>query len=366
MRQRNAGCNASRRRVSGYAGTLLVIGAGALAAQIPQAQPVEKAKKPYNPPPVFSAATPLEFTLHAPFTKLRRDRQDSTPYRQAFITYATAEGSARVPVRARTRGIWRKKNCEIPPILLNFTKDSTKGSEFGKVDRLRLSLHCKNTDEYEQYVLQEFQLYRVQRLLTPLSFDVRLAKVTYVDSEKGDTLMTRYAFLQEQDDAFADRIDAKLMEQKGAGPGDIDPYESAFFGVFQYFVANSDYSIRELHNVVLLFKEPNYVPVARDFDWSGAVNARYAKPNPILQTRVITERVMRGYCAPQHEYEKVFELFRAKKDAIYGLYRDEIGSELKPNVVASTLKYFDEFYEIINDPKKAQRYIIGACLGGSA
>jgi hypothetical protein len=75
---------------------------------------------------------------------------------------------------------------------------------------------------------------------------------------------------------------------------------------------------------------------------------------------------MRGYCAPAEEYEKVFALFRAKKDAIYALYADSIGALLKPAVVRNTLAYFDDFYETINDPKKAKREIVDACLGGSA
>jgi hypothetical protein len=269
-------------------------------------------------------------------------------------------------VRVRTRGIWRKKNCDIPPLLLNFTKDSTKRTVFARVDRLRLTMHCRDNDDYEQYVLKEYQLYRVQRLLTPYAFDVRLARMTYIDSEKKDTVAQRYGFFQEQDDLFAEKVGAKLMEIQGAGPDDIAPYESAFFGVFQYFVANSDYSIRALHNVVLLFKDPIYIPVARDFDWSGAVNPRYAKPNPILPIKTITQRLMRGYCAPAEEYEKVFSLFREKKDAIYALYRDEIGSLLKPDVVKETLEYFDEFYKTISDPKRAKREIVEACLRGSA
>lgn len=323
-------------------------------------------KKPYAPPPVFTADQPLEFTLHAPFSKLRRDRQAETEYRPAFITYKGAEGDVRVPVRVRTRGVWRKANCEIPPLMMNFTKDSTKKTEFAKVDRMRFSFHCRNLDDYEQYVLQEYQIYRVQKLLTPLTFAVRLARVTFVDPEKNDTLTTRYAFLQELDEEFAARAGVRLVVEKGAGPADLDPYESAFFGVFQYFVANSDFSIRELHNVVLTFRDGQYVPVARDFDWSGAVNARYAKPNPVLTIRAVTQRLMRGYCAPAEEYQKVFRLFNEKKDAIYALYRDPLAAAMKPNVVANTLKYFDQFYETINDPKKAQRDIIGACLGGSA
>ncbi|HYC51391.1 MAG TPA: hypothetical protein VEB19_09820 [Gemmatimonadaceae bacterium] len=336
-----------------------------LFAQDPSVEQ-QASRKLYNPPPVFLADSVMGMTVHAPFSKLRRDRQAETEYRRGFVTYTDGDADVRVVLRARTRGVWRKANCEIPPLLLNFVNDSAKKTLFARSDRLRLSMHCRNTDDYEQYVLQEYQLYRVQRLLTPLTFAVRLARVTYVDSEKGDTVATRWGFLQEQDDAFTERTGVKLVGQKGAGPADLDPYESAFFGVFQYFVGNSDFSIRELHNVVLVFREPHHIPVARDFDWSGAVNARYAKPNPVLPIRSVTDRIMRGYCAPPEEYEKVFKLFRDQKDAIYALYRDEIGQLLRPNVVASTLRFFDAFYATINDPKKAQRDIIGACLGGSA
>jgi hypothetical protein len=353
------------RRLSALGSLLsaLVLVAGSSAfAQTPQGE----ITKTYNPPPVFSDVHTLEFTLIAPFKQIRRDRATQTPYRAGVITYAADTGQVSLPVRIRTRGIWRKKNCEIPPLLLNFTKDSTKRTTFARVDRLRLTLHCRDNDDYEQYVLQEYQLYRVHRLLSPYSFDVRLARINYVDLEKRDTVGRRYAFLQEQDDVFAKRVGATLVTTQGAGPDDLDPYESAFFGVFQYFVGNSDYSIRALHNVVLLLKDPNHLPTARDFDWSGAVNARYAKPNPILNIRLVTQRVMRGYCAPPEQYEKVFALFREKKDAIYALYRDPIAAALQPKVVSETLKYFDEFYATINDPRRAKREIVESCLGGSA
>lgn len=341
--------------------------AGAMQAQEAQPQGNPADKKPYNPPPAFSSNSIVEFTLHAPFGKLRRDRQVETEYRPAFITYRNLEGdSVRVPLRVRTRGIWRKANCQIPPLMFNFTKDSTKGTLFGRLDRVRFSFHCRDVDDYEQYVLQEHQLYRVQQLLTPFAFAVRLVKVAYVDSESNDTLTTRYGFLQETDEEFAARHNLKLVDVQGAGPADLDPHESAFFGVLQYFVGNSDYSIRALHNVVLLQRFPHHIPVARDFDWSGAVSARYAKPNPVLKIRHVAQRVMRGYCAPAEEFEKVFQLFREKKDAMYALYSDSLNAAMKPEVVKKTLEYFDAFYETINDPKRAEREIVRACLGGSA
>ena len=341
--------------------------AGALQAQEAQPQGKPADRKPYNPPPAFSSTSLVEFTLYAPFGKLRRDRQVETEYRPASIRYRNLEGdSVRVPLRVRTRGIWRKANCQVPPLMFNFTKDSTRGTLFGRLDRMRFSFPCRDADDYEQYVLQEYQLYRAQRLLTPFSFAVRLVRVTFIDSENNDTLTTRYGFLQEIDEEFAERHEMNLVDAQGAGPSDLDPYESAFFGVFQYFVGNSDYSIRALHNVVLLQRDTHHVPVARDFDWSGAVSARYAKPNPVLKLNHVAQRVMRGYCAPPEAYEQVFQLFRDRKDGIYALYSDSLNAAMKPDVVKKTLDYFDKFYETINDPKRAEREIVRACLGGSA
>jgi hypothetical protein len=324
-----------------------------------------KEPKPFSPAPLFTDTKPIEFTLTGPYGKLKKERTGEAHYFPGTVSYAGDAGAVTVPVRLRARGIWRRKNCDIPLILMNFTKDSTKKTLFAKLDRARLTFPCRFNADYEQYVLQEFALYRVQRVLTPLSFDVRLAHVTFIDSEKHDTVGTWWSFLSEQDEVFAERNGAKLVTQQGAGPGDLEPYESAFFGVFQYFVANSDYSVRALHNVVLILKNNEYIPVARDYDFGGAVNTRYAKPPEVLRIRSVTERIMRGYCVPPENYEKVFSLFRDKKDAIYGLYSDPLSAAFKPNVVKETLKYFDEFYSVVNDPKKSQKEIVKACLGGS-
>lgn len=337
------------------------------AAQDPQgaANPAKPAKA-YEPPPLFTDSRPLEITLFAQYRQLQRDRTGTTVYRPGRLAYASDSGIVTLPVRVRTRGIWRRRNCAMPPLLLNLAKDSTKRTTFAKLDRVRLSPHCRDNDDFEQYVLQEYQLYRIQRLLTPLSFDVRLARVTYVDADRKDTVAQRWAFLQEMDEAFAARVGLKLITLTGAAPADLDPYESAFTGVFQYFVGNTDFSIRELHNIVLLERGESYIPVARDFDWSGAVNARYASPNPQLPIKYVTQRLMRGYCTAPTDYERVFTLFREKKDAIYALYADSVGALLKPRVVTSTLAYFDKFYETINSEKDARKNIVEACLGGSA
>ena len=61
-------------------------------------------------------------------------------------------------------------------------------------------------------------------------------------------------------------------------------------------------------------------------------------------------------------YPKVVALFNAKKDSIYALYRDPIGKLLPSDVAYETLKYFDEFYRVINDPKALKREIMDECM----
>ena len=337
----------------------------ALGAQEPQGENASaKEPKAYSPPAVFTAETPLEITLVGPFKQLKRDRKGTTPWRPAEIFYQGDSGSVRVPVRLKTRGIWRRENCEIPPLRLNFTKDSTKKTEFRHLDRLRLVLQCRNSDDYEQYVLREFQLYRAQRLLTPLTLNTRLVRVTYVDGEKKDTIARRYGFFLEEESDFGARLGGKIFPQKGASGDDLNGPENALFGVWEYFIGNTDFSVGALHNVLLLQKDTSYFPVAYDFDWSGAVNTRYAVPSPLLRIKRVTERLMRGYCTDAANFDRAFALFRAKKDSIYALYHDSFGSLMRPDDVKNTLKYFDDFYETIDNPRFAKREIVESCLGG--
>ena len=135
-------------------------------------------------------------------------------------------------------------------------------------------------------------------------------------------------------------------------------------GFFQYMIGNTDFALSELHNAELLsMPMGDYYPVLYDFDFSGAVNARYATVDPQLSVKRVRDRLYRGYCVPEDTYPRVIALFNAKKDSIYALYRDAIGKLLPENTVTETLKYYDEFYKTINDPKQAKRDIMETCLG---
>jgi hypothetical protein len=314
--------------------------------------------------PFFRSEEPIAVTLTTNIKRIRGDKGEDAPWRSATWTFPGPDGQPTViPVRIKTRGIWRLKTCEFPPLRLNFTSEAVKQTPFKGLDKPKLVNYCRNMDEYERYVLQELQLYRALRVLTPASHAVRLIRLTYADSASGKREATRYAFIEEEPDAMAARIAGKALKMPGAMPDDLDPEEDLVFGLFQYMAGNTDFAISALHNVELVaLNSGAFIPIAYDFDFSGAVNARYATVDPKLSVKRVRDRLYRGYCVPEEIYPKVVARFNAKKDSIYALYRDPIGKLLPADVSFETLKHFDEFYKIINDPRALKREIMDVCI----
>jgi hypothetical protein len=313
----------------------------------------------------FDTQDPLEVTLTTNIGKIRGDKGENPPWRLATLSYKGTDGNAvSVPIKVRTRGIWRLRMCDFPPLRLNFAGETSKGTIFHKLDKPKLVSYCQDIDGYEQYLLEEYQLYRIYQILTPLSHKARLLKFVYADSSSGKVRARRYGFIMEEPGAVAERMGGKVLEQKGAMPGDLDGYQDALFGVFQYFIGNTDFSEAALHNVELFFTTEGVAsPIAYDFDFAGAVNARYAIPDPKLKIQTVRQRLFRGYCTAPDEYAKVFALFNEKKPEIYALYSDSIGKLVERGTARQTLRYFDEFYETINDQSSAKGSIIKSCIG---
>jgi hypothetical protein len=327
----------------------------------------DKPKEPREPGTFFNTDMLFQVTLTTNIHRIRGDKGDKGPWRSATISYVGDDGKpVVVPIQIKTRGIWRKKNCEFPPVRLNFNRERSKGTVFFGLDKPKLVSYCRDDDAYEQYVLQEYQLYRIYRLLTPDSYRARLVEMTYADSASGKVEAKRAAILLEEPGLLAERMGTSFFKEKGAGPDYMEPHHGALVGVFEYFIGNTDFSIFALHNIALLSQpDGNVIPVPFDFDFSGVVNARYATVDPKLSVSRVRDRLFRGYCVPKEEYAKVFDLFREKKDSIYAVYQGPVGKMMRKDFVEETLKYYDDFYKTINDPRSAKREIVEACISGN-
>ena len=136
---------------------------------------------------LFASHEPLPLTIEAPFTSIFKEREDDAKEFPGKVTVHSADRpSVALDVDIRTRGKARlsRQICQFPPLRLDFPRTRVESTVFAGQDRLKLVTHCQDgRGEYEQYVLQEYLVYRVLNLLTDLSFLVRLVRGTYVDTE---------------------------------------------------------------------------------------------------------------------------------------------------------------------------------------
>jgi hypothetical protein len=346
----------------------LVALASPLRAQDKPAGAKKEKKEPKEPkaekevPLFFRSEAPLTMTLTTNLKQIRKDRGEEAPWRLASLTYDSAGKQAQMPLKIRTRGIWRLKNCTFPPIRLNFSDKATKGTLFDDLEQPKLVSYCKDTDPYEQYILQEYQLYRIYQLLTPVSHRVRLAKLSYVDSASAKRDAERYAIIIEDPQQLASRNLARIVKIKGATVDDLEHKELALAYLFEYLIGNLDFSFNGLHNTELLATtDGRMLPVAYDFDFSGAVNTSYATPPADYGVPNVRTRKFMAYCELRDEFPGALAVLQEKKDAIYALYHDEIGKLMNPDVVRGTLEYFDDFYKDFRTPNDAKR-VFDRCI----
>lgn len=316
--------------------------------------------------PLFDSDEALEITMEMDIRTVLRDRGEETDYHPLLVTWNSEDGEIRqVAARVKVRGNFRRQreNCRFPPLRMRFETETVEDTVFEGQKKLKLVTHCQTRrSQYQQYLLQEYLIYRAYNLMTDKSFRVRLVKITYADSEERDDPFTRYGFILEDEDKMAERLGGKILEVENVHP-DLTDYElSNRLAIFQFMMGNSDWSIPGLHNIKLVRPDDERIPYAipYDFDWSGIINTRYAKPDPLLNIRTVRERLFRGFCRDPEVFRAEFDFFNNQKKEIYALYR-ELSPPLEQSELEQATEYLDEFYAIINDPDDAEYDIIEKC-----
>jgi hypothetical protein len=334
--------------------TILIVLLGGIFPGFAQSTEVVKDAKKVKGQPLFSSDEVLSIKIVADFRAIQKDRGDDPVYHEGTFTYLDKEGdSVQVPVKVRVRGDFRRNsaNCSLPPFTLNFPEKKVENTIFKNQDKLKLVTRCR----YEDYVPQEYMVYKLYNLITDYSFKARMAMITYEDISGKRKTETSAGFIIEDEDLLAKRHKTVVKGKEPQTPTDLtDQVGMATVAVFQYMIGNTDWSVPYQHNMKLL-EQPEIglaMPVAYDFDHAGIVEASYASPAEALKLRSTRDRLYRGLGYSEEIFMKVFENFNQQKANIYALYEDNLS--LNPAYLKRTLQYFDQFYEAINDPGKAR------------
>ena len=318
--------------------------------------------KAFKLSPFWESSAPLELTLTINIDRVKKERDKAkATWHVASVSYTDGGKTDTIPARVRTRGISRLKICTlIPPLWVDFASEDTKKTTFARLNRFKLVSPCKPQSEYEKYVVEEYNLYRVHALLMPIGHLARLVHMTVVDSASNKPDFTRYAFALEDVSDMAARLGGKNMAIKGAVADDLDRRQTAMVGLFQFMIGNTDWSIYALHNDDILSIGAGLFPVDYDYDQAGVIAPPYAVTDPQLGIRSVKERLYRGFCLPADTVNKAIADIQSRKAAVMALYTDDIG-KLMGNGAGDSMHWFDDVFKDLSDSRFVKNEIIGKC-----
>ena len=323
--------------------------------------------------PLFQDESIIKAVLTAPIGQAYAQRdQDVRLYIPGQWVYTDADGeNHRLDVSIRTRGLFRREYCDLPPLQLNFKKKQVKDTLFAGQNKLKIVAPCKHGAQWQQKVVLEYLAYRTLQILTDASFSTRLVRLSYVDSDEKNEPWTDLVFVIEDDDDMADRLGLVKLGVVANQFDQLDRPATALAVLFQLLIANNDFSVLQgpegdecCHNTEILAPKGNAdlrIPVPFDFDLSGLVNAKYAAPPSRIPIRFVRTRYYRGLCHPPGVLEDAMAQIQSKRAEVLALYAGT--PLLEPRTKASTYRYIEEFFELLDDPKRVRKEIVGRCRG---
>lgn len=316
-----------------------------------------------EPTPLFESAEPIDITITGPVSDIVRKAATSTDPKPATLAY---DGEAlAIELSARGNARRRPENCKFPPLRVKISEPPPQDSIFRKQKTLKLVTHCRTQKSFQQHTLLEYAAYRMYNEVTEASFRVRLAKLRYVDSDSGETVVERLGFFIEDADDLADRMDMKEVEAGALSLAQHDPNAAARAVLFFHMIGNHDWSILAgpegecCHNGKLLgadkISASGLVYIPYDFDYSGFVDAPYATPPDGFGIKSVRTRYYRGDCALNEEVAHAAAIFRGRREAIESAVRATPYLERK--IANKAVNYLDAFFSDIADDAAVKKLL---------
>lgn len=306
----------------------------------------------------FLDERPLEMTITTDFRKMQSERKKGVYQNGSVTMHLPGLDPVTEDFRLYARGEFRRQNCRMPGLMVNFK--SPTSPVLSPLKKMKLTCGCGPTSNDEKLLLIEYLIYKMYNVVTDMSFKVRLAKVNYKDTRDKMKEYTQYAFLMEDIDDMAARNNCVEVQGRTYLTEQTQRKQMTLVAIFQYMVGNTDWSVPNYHNVKLMrsredsLSQPIVVPY--DFDFTGLVNAYYATPHPDLGIEKITERLYRGFPRSMDEIQETLDVFRKKKDDLMGLVSGfELIQKKERDLM---LRYMQDFYTTIENKRQVEKIFI--------
>ena len=312
-------------------------------------------------PLLFQDDQPLSIRFNISLTDLKKERVDSI-YFPTVLYYKNHLEWDSIPVRMRARGNFRRAHCFFPPLRIKIKKGDAKGTLFAGTKSLKLVLPCQTSKGNNGLIMKEFICYQLYEPTTPYVFNTRLVDISLGDASGRNIKMHEIkGFFIEDDDAVAKRCNAKVVELDKLHPLLLQDTCSIRHDLFQYMIANTDFSTTFFHNMkIIQTNTGHYIPIAYDFDMSGFVNAPYATFNESIGISSVRDRVYRGFC----RNESVAQFVRMEYIKLEPKINEVINryeGYFDPKEFAGIKRYMDDFFAIMKNDGFYRDKIILPC-----
>lgn len=268
-----------------------------------------------------------------------------------------------IKVKLRTRGDFRLKKCFFAPLRVKIKKKNAKGTLFEGNKALKLVLPCLRSKDNNSLIVKEYMCYKIYEKVTPYSFSTRLLNIDLKDqSGKTEKEYQLTGFFIEDDDLVAKRFHGKVIEDVNLHPRALQDTTAVQLALFQYLIANIDWSTTFYHNTKLIqTREPfRNIPLTYDFDISGFVNPPYATLNPQFNMTSARDRVYRGFCRSDNVVSYVRNQYIQLEGTVVEIL-NEYEDSMSKGDFASLEKFVMDFFEVMKDDKLFDQNIIQKC-----
>ena len=264
----------------------------------------------------------LNMTLEADFSALKENRRTDDSHK-GKLTFEDADAvSQNWNIKIKLRGKFRRLNCEMPPLKLDFKKGDLEEKGLADFDDLKLVTQCTDDkNEAKAFLMKEYLTYKMYNELTDYSYRVQLVRITYKDTSTGKK-SKEWAFLIEDTAQLAARLKAEKVSAFTTSPREFSSTSVKQATLFQYIIGNADWELSTGRNIKLFLKDGILIPVPYDFDFSGLVNASYAIPNADYDLSSIKERVIPQLPKQYHDLHGTIYYFVGKKEKLFDVIQN--------------------------------------------
>jgi len=296
---------------------------------------------------LFGETQPMHITLTLDLKKYQREKFKGKYMPVHFLYQLNDSLCLEKDLRLKARGKFRRNHCSLAPFWLDFRKLDLHNEDQQDISRIKIVTHCKGSKSYGNYVLREYLCYKIYNIISPISFRVRLVRMTYVDSGRDNKVTQGWAFMIEPEKMLATRMNAEVVKRDDLTTSLLRPWEIDILSMFQYMIGNVDFSVYGRHNLKFLglpgYGSAGYSPVPYDFDYTGLVNAYYAVPSDLLGIKSVRERYYLGPCRGDEAYEAAIQHINRCEEEIFQLIGDfeYLDQKNKKEIIAYLKQYFE-------------------------